>query len=202
MFNRIKELARRRKLVLASRSPRRVALLKELGISFEQIVPTLVEHRQSGEPPFEFARRLARDKAVAVARQCNENHVVIGCDTVVVLDNQVLQKPMDKEDAFAILSRLAGKQHVVCTALALAGGSKVIADGFELTDVFFNPAPPQQIRKYIETGEPTDKAGAYGIQGMGAFLVDRIKGNLDNVIGLPRTLLDGLADRVLTAMPE
>jgi len=196
-YNYIRQLADQWKLVLGSKSPRRVALLKEIGVSFEQIIPPLEESRQAGEPAYLFAKRLAEDKALWVVRQINAGHVVIGCDTIVVLGDRVLQKPDDETEAFEILSILSGRMHVVCTALALVKDEKLLASGYELTEVFFNPAKAEQIRDYIATGEPRDKAGAYGIQGMGAFLVDRINGNVDNVIGLPRTLLNKLAEEVI-----
>ncbi len=145
---------------------------------------------------------MARDKARLVAGKVNKRHIVLGCDTVVATGDKILQKPRDAADAFAILSSLVGHRHTVCTALALAEGGGLKASGYELTEVYFNPATPEQIRDYIETGEPMDKAGAYGIQGMGAFLVDRIEGNLDNVIGLPRMLLDRLAARVVAQLED
>jgi len=199
-YSHIRQLAQRWKLVLGSGSPRRVALLKELGITFKQIIPSLEERQKQGESAFQFARRLAKDKALWVAKQTDGDQLVIGCDTIVVLDEKILQKPCDKSDAFRILSELAGRMHVVCTALALVENEKLIASDCEFTKVYFNPITAQQIRDYIATGEPMDKAGAYGIQGMGAFLVDRISGNLDNVIGLPRTLLNSLAEEVIAKL--
>jgi septum formation protein len=201
-YNSIHRLAQRWKLVLGSGSPRRVALLRELGVPFTQVVPAVDESRHENEPPFSYAQRLAEQKTLQVADRVNDSHIVIGCDTVVVLDDRVLQKPQSEDDAFAILSALSGRTHVVCTALALARSGQLLASGAEKTEVLFNPVTPQQIRDYISTGEPMDKAGAYGIQGMGAFLVDRIKGNLDNVVGLPRTLLDRLAEEVIDKMPD
>ena len=180
-------------LVLASGSPRRFELLTESGITFSRVVPDLEEARQPGESAYEYAVRLAEDKALAVANRLNNGALCLGSDTVVVLGDENLEKPVDPEDAFRILSRLSGRQHVVCTALAFARAGETVVSGFETTDVFFNVVSEQQIRDYINTGEPADKAGAYGIQGMGAFLVDRIDGNLDTVIGLPRKLLDSLA---------
>jgi septum formation protein len=199
-YSHIRQLAQRRKLVLASRSPRRVALLRELGISFKQIIPSFEERQKQGEPAFQFARRLAKDKALSVAGQINASHLVVGCDTIVVLNDNILQKPRDENDAFGILTALADRMHIVCTALALADQGKLLAADHELTEVYFNPVTAQQIRDYIATGEPMDKAGAYGIQGMGAFLVDRIRGNLDNVIGLPRTLLNSLAEEAIAKL--
>ncbi len=199
-YSHIRQLASQWKLVLGSRSPRRVSLLKELGVPFKQVIPSLDERQNPGEPPFQCAKRLAQDKALWVARQTNAGHVVIGCDTIVVLDGKILQKPNDKSDAFRILTTLAGRMHVVCTALALSGDRRLFAADYELTEVYFNSVTARQIRDYIDTGESMDKAGAYGIQGMGAFLVDRIKGNLDNVIGLPCTLLNNLAKEVIAGL--
>ena len=190
-------LAEKYEIVLGSRSPRRLKLLKETGIHFTQIIPNLEEDQLPDEPPYEFAERLARDKALEISQQLTDRQLVIGCDTIVVLENRVLGKPVDPDDAFKILSSLAGKRHVVCTALAIADNTGILTSGFELTNVIFNAVTPQQIKDYIASGEPMDKAGSYGIQGMGAFLVDSIEGNLDTVIGFPRELLECLAKRVL-----
>ena len=192
----LRQLARRRRLVLGSRSPRRVTILKELGIPFTQMISKLDESLRDSESPYQFAGRLAREKALSLSRQATDC-LVLGCDTVVVYENRIWPKPVDPDDAFEILSFLSGRTHVVCTALALAEDQQVLADGYELTEVTFNRVTPEQIRTYIDTGEPMDKAGAYGIQGMGAFLVDSIRGNLDNVIGLPVTLLDRLARQAI-----
>jgi len=189
-------LSRTRPLILGSGSPRRLKLLSEAGASFEQRVSSIDETMRKNESPNAFAERMACEKAAAVASESPRDAVILGCDTIVVLRNVVLGKPCDKEHAFETLSRLSAQQHVVCTAVALAFDGREIS-GFEQTRVFFNQVTPRQIREYIESGEPMDKAGAYGIQGMGAFLVDRIEGNLDNVIGLPGKLLDKLANDVL-----
>ena len=196
-YNNLKQLASLRRIILGTRSPRRIDLLSETGVEFTQIIPELQESREANEKPYDFAQRLACDKAKWVAKRINSDQLVIGCDTIVVLGDEVLQKPTDKEDAFKILSTLSGRQHVVCTALAIADAVKILASGCELTEVYFNPVTHAQINDYINTEEPMDKAGAYGIQGMGAFLVDRIEGNLDNVIGLPRRLLDRLTGEIL-----
>lgn len=192
------ELASRRKLILASGSPRRLQLLSETGLAFRRIIPAVTEIQQDHEPPYEFALRLAQEKALSIASGLNSNEVVIGCDTIVVLGSRVLGKPRDEQDAFRILSDLSGAEHVVCTAVALVAVEGILAADYDLTRVFFNQVTPDQIREYVASGEPLDKAGAYGIQGMGAFLVDRIEGHLDNVIGLPRKLLDELARKTLT----
>jgi septum formation protein len=186
-------LARKRRLVLGSRSPRRVQLLAELGIEFRQEISELDEAQRSGEDPFRYAVRLAEDKALDVSRRCEADEIVIGGDTVVVLEGVILGKPSDRGEAVATLLKLSGKRHTVCTALALVNGTGILCSGAESTEVYFNRVTEEQIARYVDTGEPMDKAGAYGIQGMGAFLVDRIEGNLDNVVGLPRALLNSLS---------
>lgn len=187
------QLAREHPLVLGSGSPRRCQLLKEAGVSFRQEVSRLDEQTHSGEDPFAFAQRLAREKALAVAGGCRSEEIVLGGDTVVVLYGQLLGKPSDATDAIGMLEQLSGHQHTVGTALALASGERLLASGIETTEVLFNRVTRDQITEYVASGEPLDKAGAYGIQGMGAFLVDSIVGNLDTVIGLPLTLLNDLA---------
>ncbi len=202
MYKNLTNLAKERRIVLGSGSPRRMDLLKETGIEFRQQISNFAEHDNDRGRPYEHARELAEAKALAVAYSINSNELVIGADTVVVLDGCVIGKPVDKDDAAGILRRLSGKTHTVCSALAIAQSAQIIASGFELTDVFFNKVTADQIRQYIETGEPMDKAGAYGVQGMGGFLVDRIEGNLDNVIGLPRRLLEQLAGEVCVKIKE
>ncbi len=196
MYDQLKQLAGSRQIILGSGSPRRVKLLEEVGISFSQIVPDIEEDGQDGESPFACAKRLAEEKALSVSKTVSENEIVIGCDTVVILEGRILGKPNNEQEAFETLLTLSGKTHTVCTAVALADRTGLLDSRYETTEVSFNSALPDQIREYIDTGEPMDKAGAYGIQGMGAFLVDRIEGNLDTVIGLPRTLLDELAATV------
>ena len=186
-------LARRRRLVLGSRSPRRMQLLSELGVSFRQVVSEIDEAQRTGEDPFRYAVRLAEDKALDVVRSCDQDEIVIGGDTVVVLEGVILGKPANRDEAIQTLERLSGHRHTVCTALALANGTGVLCSGEERTEVCFNRVTREQIERYVDSGEPMDKAGAYGIQGMGAFLVDSIAGNLDNVVGLPRVLLNSLA---------
>lgn len=190
-------LAAKFDLVLASGSPRRVQLLGETGVEFRQIVSQVDETRQPGEDAFEYALRLARAKALAVAAHSASNDITIGCDTIVVLDQQVLGKPGDETEAFTTLALLSGQTHIVSTAVGLAHNDKILCCDRGHTKVTFNQVTPNQIRDYIATGEPMDKAGAYGIQGMGSFLVDSFVGPLDNVIGLPRKLLDNLAQQVL-----
>ncbi len=198
----LRRLAAKVEFILGSGSPRRWELLKETGISFRRLVPYVEETIDPDESPFHSAQRLAEQKALTVSGRVGTGAVVLGCDTIVILGKQILQKPKNEPEAFEILMCLSGRQHVVCTALALASGKEVLASGSELTRVFFNQVSSQQINDYIATGEPMDKAGAYGIQGMGAFLVDRIEGNLDNVIGLPRTLLGQLAGKTLRKLED
>jgi septum formation protein len=196
-YSHLMALAATRRLVLGSASPRRVHLLRETGVPFRQAVADVDESRRPNENPFACALRLAEEKALTVARQADMDEIVIGGDTVVILNDIILGKPVDESDAARMLAMLAGKQHTVCTALALAHREGLYCSGEERTDVYFNAASQEQISRYIASGEPRDKAGAYGIQGMGAFLVDRIEGNLDTVIGLPRLLLDRLAKDTL-----
>lgn len=175
-------------LVLASRSPRRHQLLTMLGIPHRVDAADVQEVPLPRELPAAYVRRLARDKARAVAGAW-----VLGADTTVAIDNAILEKPLDADDAFRMLQRLAGKRHEVHTAVCLR------ADGVEFeaqdaTAVFFRPASDALLRAYVATGEPMDKAGAYGIQGYGAALIERIEGDFFGVMGLPvRLVLDLMA---------
>lgn len=196
-FKFLHQLSVQHKLVLGSSSPRRKQLLEELGLTFRIVKPEINEATPSELPPFEVAKMLAEKKAAVVATQCEPGEMVIGCDTIVVLNELVLGKPTDKAGAFETLTTLSGMKHVVCTAVAILPVGARAQSGYETTEVLFNRVTPEQIWEYIETGEPMDKAGAYGIQGMGRFLVDSIKGNLDNVIGLPRSLTDRLAKKIV-----
>lgn len=194
------ELAQQTGLVLGSGSPRRKALLTESGVPFRQISPTIDESRRDAEPPYQYAERLAQEKALSISSGIDSDEVILGCDTIVVLGDVVLGKPSDPDEAFSHLFRLSGIQHVVCTAVALARSGEILFSGYELTKVTFNELEEGKVRDYIATGEPLDKAGGYGIQGMGAFLVDCIDGPLDNVVGLPRKLVDDLAQKTLTRL--
>ncbi len=197
-YSNLATLLDRYDLVLASGSPRRFRILTEAGITFRQIIPNIDENGGPEIPPEQLAEQLARKKAEAVRKETDEREVILGCDTIVVLDNAILGKPESKEHAFEILSLLSGRKHTVCSAVAFVKPDGRTISGYEQTDVFFNAVTDDEIRQYIETGEPLDKAGAYGIQGFGAFLVDTYKGNLDNIIGLPMTLVNDLAGKLLT----
>ncbi len=199
-YNNLKKLSQKKEIILGSASPRRFKLLEETGIDFRQIISDLRESDNPAGDPFEHALSLAKMKALAVSSESGADKLVIGADTIVVLDNVLIGKPEDENEARQILSRLSGNKHVVCTALALVSSTQLLASGYELTDVYFNLVSEDTIADYVSSGEPMDKAGAYGIQGKGGFLVDRIEGELDNVIGLPRSLLDKLAGEVCLKM--
>lgn len=170
-------------IVLASSSPRRAQLLAMLDLRFE-IEPADIDERYTpGEEPAAHAERLAREKAIAVARQ-QQDSLVIGSDTVVVLDGEVLGKPRDAEEAIRMLLRLQGREHVVATGIAVAHRGEVRSDVEEVR-VRFRAFDAERARAYVSTGEPMDKAGAYGIQGYGAALVERIEGDYFAVMGLP-----------------
>ncbi|HOD66723.1 MAG TPA: Maf family protein [candidate division Zixibacteria bacterium] len=199
-YPQLERLARRRRLVLGSRSPRRLTLLRGMGVAFDQLIPEVEERRLPGEPPLAYACRLAEDKARWLMPRLAPDQVGLTCDTIVILGDDVLEKPSDSAEALAILSALSGTRHVVSTAIAWTADRRLLASGYETTEVYFRPVTAAQLRDYIATGEPMDKAGAYGIQGMGAFLVDRIDGNLDTVIGLPRTLVEQLAGEAISQL--
>jgi nucleoside triphosphate pyrophosphatase len=175
-------------LVLASGSPRRRQLLEMLGIPIEVRPSRITEIRAPGESPRAYAERLAREKAAGVT-----GPLVLGADTTVVVEGEVLEKPTDALDALRMLGRLQGRTHEVITAVALKTAEGIL-DATDVTSVTFRPADDAFLRAYIATGEPMDKAGAYGIQGYGAALVERIDGDFFGVMGLPvRLVLDLLA---------
>jgi septum formation protein len=169
-------------LVLASQSPRRRELLATAGIPFTVRVSPVEEIRAPGEPPDSYAKRLARAKAEAAWEDRDE--IVLGADTIVVLDEEVLEKPRDAADARSMLQRLAGREHIVITGICLRhpGGAQVESTA---THVQFAPLTAAEIDAYVASGEPMDKAGAYAIQGLASKFVERIDGCYSNVIGLP-----------------
>ena len=175
-------------LTLASASPRRKQLLEMLGIAVVVSPSHIPEERQAGEWPEAYASRLAREKALATTGE-----LVLGADTTVVLGEELLEKPRDDDDAVRMLTMLQGKTHRVVTAVALVAEG-VVHEALDVTSVTFRPASEDLLRAYVATGEPRDKAGAYGIQGYGAALVERIEGDFFGVMGLPvRLVLDLLA---------
>lgn len=173
-------------IILASQSPRRRELLERMGIEhFRVVTPDIDEHMDRALPPDELVKRISAEKAQAVARQLGDTPaVIIAADTVVALDGAVLGKPADQKDAFAMLCALSGKRHQVYTGVSVAG-PQGLQSVSERTEVDFRPLTEEEIRAYIATGEPMDKAGAYGIQGYGALLIEGIRGDYYNVMGLP-----------------
>lgn len=180
-------------LILASSSPRRAELLRRLGLRFTIVPADIDETYLPGEPPAEHAERLAREKAEAVARRLPEA-LVIGSDTIVVVDGNVLGKPRDAEAADRMLASLSGREHEVCTGVAVASGGSVISS-LERVRVTFRHLSDAERRQYIETGEPMDKAGAYGIQGFGSAIVESIEGDYFSVMGLPVVRLLALLEK-------
>jgi septum formation protein len=180
------------RVILASASPRRRELLTLIGIAHEVEPADIDESLLPGEKPAAHAERLARTKAHTIsARQ--PDAVVIAADTIVVVDGDVLGKPRDKAAARAMLKRLAGRTHTVLTAIAVARGER-IESAVESVDVTFRAISDDEIGSYIATGEPMDKAGAYGIQGFGATIVERVDGDYFSVMGLGlRRLVELLA---------
>ncbi|ELY4574118.1 septum formation inhibitor Maf [Cronobacter turicensis] len=171
-------------LYLASGSPRRQELLGMLGVTFERLVPGVEEQRAPQEAPQNYVTRLARDKARAGVALAARDLPVLGADTIVVLDGDVLEKPRDAAHAAEMLRRLSGQTHEVMTAVALADKQRV-RERLVMTRVTFRALTAQDIAAYVESGEPMDKAGAYGIQGLGGCFVRRIEGSYHAVVGLP-----------------
>ena len=173
------------RIVLASGSPRRQELLNRIGITdFDIRVPQTDEHYPAGLTPAQIVEYISREKADAAAKLCTPEEIVITADTMVFLDDQRLGKPQDEADALRMLTALQGRRHTVCTGVSVRRGAQ--EERFAVsTRVFFRPATDDEIRAYIKTGEPMDKAGAYGVQSRGALFVERIDGDFFNVMGLP-----------------
>lgn len=170
------------RLILASSSPRRRAILEGLGLAFDIVLPDVEETMLAGESAAEFVRRMALTKA---AEAMTEDHVALAADTVVVLDDEVLGKPIDSFHAQAMLGRLQGREHQVLTGVAAIGpgtGSMVVESTVTIT-----PMSEQDIAWYVATREPLDKAGSYALQGIGMAFVAGVEGSVTNVIGLPVT---------------
>ncbi len=179
-------------IVLASSSPRRKQLLELLGLSFDVAPADIDETWRNGEAPAVHAERLARGKAADVARP---DALVIGADTIVVIGGEILGKPRDAAEAAVMLRRLAGRDHEVFTAVAAAWRGTMVS-GTNRTAVHVRRLDDAAIAAYVATGEPLDKAGAYGIQGFGAVLVERIEGDYFTVMGLGLGLLVDLLGRL------
>ena len=178
------------RVVLASSSPRRRELLNLIGIDHEVRPANLDESMRLREAPRRHAERLAREKASAVAMR-DPDLITIAADTIVVINRKVLGKPVDKEDAARMLAMLSGREHTVITAVAVSRGRK-LRSAIEEVKVKFRRLREDEIEAYIATGEPMDKAGAYGIQGYGATIVERVEGDYFAVMGLPLVRLIAL----------
>jgi septum formation protein len=174
------------RIVLASQSPRRREILVAAGFEFTVRPANVVEERRTEESADDYVRRVALDKASAIARA--ENEIVLGADTEVVIHDQVLGKPRDAADAARMLRLLAGREHDVITGICLLAGATRIVDS-ACTRVEFAALTDREIDEYVASGEPMDKAGAYGIQGLASRFITRIEGEYFNVVGLPIALV-------------
>jgi septum formation protein len=186
-------------LILASASPRRRELLAQAGYRFEVQASSVDESRRLGEEAIRFATRLAREKAQQVFTQrpsSAQPTLVLGADTVVVCDGEILGKPVDAADAARMLLLLSGRTHSVVTGVAVVGGPQVVELAAEVTQVTVRTLSPQEIAAYVAGGEPMDKAGAYAIQGYAARWIPRISGCYFNVVGLPLALVASLLEGV------
>jgi septum formation protein len=173
----------RETLILASASPRRRQLLEMLGVRVRVVPANILEVRRSVETPIDYVERLAREKATSVP-----GALVLGADTTVVIRDEVLEKPVDAADALRMLKKLQGRTHQVVTSVALVAGEAIL-QATDVTNVVFRRMREEFLEAYVKTGEPMDKAGAYGIQGYGAALVERIEGDFFSVMGLPIRLV-------------
>ena len=181
------------KLVLASRSPRRHQILKMLGLDFAVQDPDFEEVIPPGMAPEKAPEHLARGKAASLPA-LGEDVLVLGSDTVVILGDRVMEKPDGPEGALEMLTALNGRTHRVVTGVALARAGRILEAGASMTEVTFAKCRPEALRAYARSGEPLDKAGAYAIQGRGAFLVEKVSGCFYNVMGLPVQLTLRLLD--------
>ncbi|HEX9667353.1 MAG TPA: nucleoside triphosphate pyrophosphatase [Thermodesulfobacteriota bacterium] len=178
------------KFVLASSSPRREKLFRKLGLDFRIISPNVVEKHINGESPVEYVRRISLEKALAVAATLKHKHIVIGADTIVVCDGDILGKPEDEEEAKSMLMRLSGRYHHVITGLSIVKSTSEIMHVENVkSTVKFKSLNPHEIEEYVNTKEPSDKAGGYAAQGIGAFMIEEIHGSFTNIVGLPLSSL-------------
>ncbi len=185
------------KIILASGSPRRKELLSGLGYEFQTIAANVDEKPFPEEHPVANVLRLSTAKARQVAAD-HPDDLVIGADTIVVLGDVILNKPSSPDEAISMLKLLSGKQHVVFTGLSLIIQSEnILKSDYDATTVVFNNLDEDAIKRYVASGEPLDKAGAYGIQGMGSFLVEHYEGEFDTVIGFPTKLFKRMLEEVV-----
>ncbi len=174
-------------IILKSSSPRRKELLEKMGYKFEIKVYDVDEELDSNLTPYENVKLLGYKKA-SINQELDYGKVLIGCDTIVVLDNKIYGKPKDYADAYDMLKKLSGRKHQVMSGLCVIYMDKIYND-VEVSDVYFKELTDDDIKKYIDTKEPFGKAGSYAIQGIGKELVDHYEGSLNNIIGLPTELL-------------
>ena len=182
-------------IVLASASPRRQELLQRMGITgFDIRVPEAEETYPEGLSPRQIVEYISQEKADAAVKLCGADEIVITADTMVFLDDARLGKPTDEADALRMLTALQGRHHTVCTGVTVRQGDHTVTESEE-TEVIFRPATQRELLAYIATGEPMDKAGAYGIQGKGSLLVEGIRGDFFNVMGLPLLRLSRMLEQ-------
>lgn len=184
-MNERKPTAQKPGLILASASPRRHQLLAQIGVPFEVIVADVDESVKAGETPGHYVRRLAREKSLEVLRREDGRLPVMGADTTVILDREILGKPRDRDHAVAMLQSLSGRTHEVYSAVALATAQELVEDRLNVSRVTFARLEPEWIEAYCDTGDPMDKAGAYGVQGRAGERIERIEGSFFGVMGLP-----------------
>lgn len=184
-------------IYLASQSPRRRELLTQINVPFEVLTVAVEEQHQSEESSVQYVERLACEKARAGVAVAKTGHPVLGSDTIVVLDGEILEKPKDKHDAVRMLRALSDNKHQVMTAIALADNSRCLVEHVT-TEVSFRVLSDIEIEAYWDTGEPADKAGAYGIQGIAGKFVSNINGSYSAVVGLPLMETDRLIRRFMT----
>jgi len=173
------------RIVLASASPRRRELLQQIGVAFRVDAADIMELPLEGELPGDFVLRMAREKALAVMHRQPGNLPVLGADTAVILDGRILGKPADSAEAGQMLNSLSGKTHEVFSAVVVAVSESEIHEALNVSRVTFAELEPGWIETYIRTGDPMDKAGAYGVQGKAAEKISRIEGSFYGVMGLP-----------------
>ena len=181
-------------LVLASASPRRQSLLKQIGCAFRVVISEAEEINGASMTPEQIVMENARRKAMEVAYRLSAAEPVLGADTVVAVDSSILGKPLDEADAAHMLRQLSGRVHVVYTGIALVNQGEVFSSSAR-TNVWFDKLSEKEISDYIATGEPLDKAGAYAVQGQAAKFIVRLEGSFSNVVGLPLYEVRKLAER-------
>lgn len=182
-------------IVLASASPRRVEMLRQLGINFKQIPGNIDETHIENEKYEEYTKRLSREKALSVAAK-EKDSLVIGCDTVVLYGKQCLGKPRDHNDALKMLRLLNGRSHRVCSGITIVLNNKTVLSDTAVTKVYFRNTEDTELQWYAALDEPLDKAGSYAIQGKGAILIDKIDGCYYNVVGFPLSKFVGLLKKL------